>query len=410
MVLAPLVFAAAVTPAPVAPAPAAPTSEVRPATRPPYAYGKGLTFTSKSGRFSFKLQGRMSLRYEFNQKGDEVHHLPQVRRARLLFSGNLGSEHVKYYVQLGFSGRDVKNDLPAGASDLRTNNPLRDARLEFTRVRDFNLWIGQFKSPFSRQRMMSSAVLSMVDRSNVNAEFNLDRNIGVQAFSKDLGGLGGRLAYYTGVFTGAGRNTFDAVDPGLLYVGRVEVLPFGKFDDYAENDLERARKPGMSLGGAYAFQYRADAMRGVVGDRPADGGTTDFHHVTADLLFKWRGVTVASAFHMRRGVRRINGGALDDAGAPLATVAARQGVGWYGQLGWLVPRLPFEMVGRYGMIRNTYGASSSLPNGDEAGGSLNWYFKGNDLKLQVDYFKLWDPAMGPAQGTDRVRVQLHMNF
>jgi hypothetical protein len=387
------------------------------ASKSTYTIGKGWTLASKDGRFSMQLRGRIQFRYDLehpNQPMTDTRSSLQIRRARLVLMGNAFSPHVKYHFQFGFSPRDMQNDLPNEPGSIR-RNPLRDARLEFDRLRDFTVWMGQMKVPFSRQRVISSANMNMVDRSIVNAELNLDRDIGVQAMSKDLGGLGGRLAYYAGVFMGEGRNAFDLTDHGLLYTGRVEVLPFGKFDDYTEGDLARSKKPGMSIGAAYAFQDRAHAARGNVGDLPADGGTTNFHHMNADLLFKWHGVSFASALHLRRGFDRRSGGAVDEMGVAIPTAAARQGLGWYGQLGWVVPKIPLEVVGRYGLIRNAFGASS-LPDGDEAGGGVNWYFVGHDLKLQVDYFRLWDESMGSSpgdaarHGTDRIRVQVQLYF
>jgi hypothetical protein len=382
-----------------------------------YKIGKGWTLASKDGRFSIQLRGRIQMRYDLehpNMTGTPTRHSLQIRRARLLLQGHVFSPHVKYHFQFGFSPRDMQNDLPTVQGDIR-RNPLRDARLEFDRLRDFTVWMGQMKVPFSRQRVISSAYMNLVDRSIVNAEFNLDRDIGVQVRSQDLGGLGGRLAYYAGVFMGEGRNAFDLTDTGLLYVGRFEVLPFGKFDDYTEGDIARTKKPGLSIAGAYAFHDRAHAARGNVGDLPADTGTTDFHHVTADLLFKWRGLSFASAFHLRRGFDRKGGGAVDDMDNLIPVAAPRQGMGWYGQLGWVMPRIPLEFVGRYGLIRNAYGASV-LADVDEAGGGINWYFVGHDLKLQLDYFRQWDESMGntPADaarhGLDRVRVQVQLYF
>ncbi len=382
-----------------------------------YRIGKGWSISSKDQRFSLQLRGRIQFRYDL-----EVPHRPdatpqhslQIRRARVVLMGHVFSPHVKYHFQFGFSPRDMQNDLPNENGSIR-RNPLRDARLEFDRLRDFTIWMGQMKVPFSRQRIISSSNMNLVDRSLVNAEFNLDRDLGVQAMSKDLGGLGNHLAYYAGVFMGEGRNAFELTDFGLLYVGRLEVLPFGKFDDYTEGDLARSRKPGMSIGAAYAFHDDAHAARGNVGDRPADDGTTDFHNATADLVFKWRGLSVSTAAHLRRGTQRRGGAALDDTGTPIATAPARQGVGWYGQLGVMLPRIPLELVGRYGFARAVFGRSS-LPDADEAGGGLNWYFVGHDLKLQLDYFRSWDESMGtsPAEaarnGTDRVRVQVQLYF
>ena len=86
------------------------------------------------------------------------------------------------------------------------------------------------------------------------------------------------------------------------------------------------------------------------------------------------------------------------------------------KLGWLVPNIPLEFVARYGLTRNIYGANSSQPNNDEAGGGINWYFVGHNLKLQLDYFRLWDGSLGASygeqarHGTDRIRLQLQVHF
>jgi phosphate-selective porin OprO/OprP len=385
--------------------------------------GKGLTFTSKDRRFSLQVRARLQLRYDVEhynaldaegQAKDTMQSL-QIRRARLQLQGNVFSPYVRYVFQFGFSPRDMQNDLPQDPGALR-RSPLRDARVEFDRLRDFTVWMGQFKVPFSRQRIISSSNMNMVDRSLVNAEFNLDRDIGFQAMSKDLGGLGNRLAYYVGVFMGEGRNAFDLKDTGMLFVGRLELMPFGKFDDYTEGDVARSKKPGLSIAGAYAFQDRAHAAKGSIGDFPADGGTTDFHHINTDLLFKWRGLSLQTALHLRKGFNRKSGGAVDETGAAIPTVPTRQGLGWYGQLGYVVPKIPLEIVGRYGLVRNTHGALSSLKDQDEAGGGLNWYFVGHDLKLQLDYFRVWDQGMGTTtaerarNGTDRVRLQFQVYF
>jgi phosphate-selective porin OprO/OprP len=383
-----------------------------------YKIGKGFGISTADGRYSLLVRGRLQLRYDLdhpNVEDEPIVQTIQVRRARILLTGTVFSRHIRYYLQFGFSPRDMSNDIPSDLEDSIRRNPLRDARIEFDRLRDFTIWVGQTKVPFSRQRVISSSNLSMVDRSLVNAEFSLDRDIGIQALSKDLGGIG-KLAYYVGVFMGEGRNAFESQDAGFLYVGRFEVTPFGKFEDYVEGDLERLKKPGLSIGAAYGFHDRAHAARGVGGNPPADGGTTNFHHFTTDLMFKWWGVSLLSGFHLRRGFGRVNGGELDENDMPIPTVAARSGIGWYGQLGWVVPKIPLEFVGRYGLTRNIYGDASTQPNSDEAGGAINYYFIGHNLKLQLDYFRLWDDSLGATygaqarSGTDRIRLQLQVYF
>lgn len=380
-----------------------------------YVPGKGVEFSTKDGRFSMQLRARVQVRYDLehpNVQGESTEQTLQIRRARLQLQGNVFGKHNRYYIQFGFSPRDQTNGLLAEDGSIR-RNPLRDARLEFDYLRDFTIQVGQMKIPFSRQRVISSGNQNLVDRSIPNEEFQLDRDIGLQALSKDVGGMGW-LAYNAGVFMGEGRNAFEPSDFGMLYVARVEFLPLGKFDDYSEGDLERSKKPGLSIAGAYAFHDEAKGDRGTQGSVPEDEGTTDLHNVTADVFFKWYGVSLHSAFHWRKGFNRDNGGAVDEDMMPIPTAPTRDGLGWFGQLGWVVPKIPFEIVGRYGFARRQ--GDSALPWRDEAGGGVNYYFAGHNLKLQLDYFRLWGADTGATvsdavkHGTDRVRLQLQLAF
>ena len=144
----------------------------------------------------------------------------------------------------------------------------------------------------------------------MTAELNLDRDVGLQVRSEDIGGVD-RMRYMLGIFLGQGRNSLDPTNKGFLYVGRFEVHPLGAFESDSEADLERMRRPGLSIGAAYAYHDDAPGERGVHGSVPADGGTTDIHSTTADLMVKYRGFSLTSALHLRKARRRNPGGALD---------------------------------------------------------------------------------------------------
>lgn len=378
-------------------------------TRFSFKPGRGFELATADGRYALTIRARVQVRYDLehpNAPGRPVEHLIQVRRARLQLAGNVFGQHNHYYVQFGFSPRDMLRGLPDDSPALRYV-PVRDARLEFTYLRDFTIWLGQMKVPFSQQRVISSGNLQLVDRSLANEEFNLDRDVGVQVRSEDLAGVG-RLKYALGVFLGDGRNAFELTRTGAMYVGRLAVLPLGRFDDESEGDLERLKRPGLALAGAYAYHDDAPGDRGVHGARPADGGTTDMHHMTADVLFKWRGLSIESAFHLRKARRRNPGGALDEDGLPIPVASPRDGVGWFGQVGYLLPPVDVELVARYSFSRNIYGDRSAMADRDELGGGGNYYFAGHNLKLQLEYFRVWDEAI--ADGVDRLRVQVQLAF
>jgi hypothetical protein len=371
-----------------------------------YVPGDGLTFSSKDGRFELATRLRAQLLYSLAHDGEDrstLHGL-QIRRARLQFKGHVFNEHNQFKVELALSPRDMAFD------GVPTRTPILDWYFDFTYLRDLSLRIGQYKIPYSRQRVISSGDLQLVDRSGANSEFNLDRDIGIDIRSKDFLGVD-RLRYYAGVYLGEGRDQFELGNFELMYLGRVEVLPFGLFDDYEEADFDRSLKPRLSLGAAYAFVDGAVNNRGVLGSAPTDGGTTDYHNITADAVFKIGGFSLFGDVYYRQG-RRDFGDAtvVDDLGVetPAPREAARNGLGWSAQAGFLIPRVPFEIAGRYAEVLPSSPASA-LMRRDEAGGGLSYYFAGHPLKLQLDYFALWTD--GRIERADSlVRLQLQAAF
>lgn len=363
-----------------------------------YTPGKGLGVVTRDGRFAFGVRARLQPRLEAEHAaGEATAATLMLRRARLTLAGHVGSPRVRYYVQLGFTPRDMTGGLRDDVAAVR-HDPLRDARVEFTHLRDAELWVGQMKVPFSRERLISDANLAAIDRSIVNEEFNLDRDIGVQLRSRDLGGHGGRFGYALGVFTGDGRNTFELRTPRFAYVARLELRPLGSMGTDGESDQPRSRSPRLAIGLAYAFHDGAAGDRGVFGARPSDGGTTDNHSATVDVAMHWRGVSLEGGALWRVGRR--------EPGAAGPIEAARSGLGWFVQLAWLLPTIPLEPVLRYAQVANVYGRRSSLDEGREASGGLGWYFAGPDLELRTDYTRLWEDGCA----SDRLRVQLQVAF
>jgi phosphate-selective porin OprO/OprP len=399
-------------------APANPKTDPTPISATRFVPGKGFELASKDGRFSLLIRARIQARYELlhpNLDGENTEHSFSIRRMRLQFQGNVFGKHNRYYIQLGISDPDMSRGMLADEDGEIRRNPIRDARIEFDYLRDLTVWVGQMKVPFSRQRVVSSGNLNMVDRSLINEEFQLDRDLGIQLLSKDIGGKGW-FAYNAGVFMGEGRNQWEPRDFGMLYVARFEITPMGKFEDYSEGDVERTETPKLSLGVAYAFNDDARGVHGTWDVRFADQGTADFHNVGADAMFKWMGLSFQTAFHWRRVVDRESGGALDEMGMPVPLELGQSGLGWFGQLGYLVPKIDLEVVARYALVRNVFGDASALGFRDEAGGGINYYFAGHNLKLQLDYFRMWGLEEGPAyddalqRGTDRIRLQLQLAF
>lgn len=372
--------------------------------------GKGLVFTSRNGDFALETRLRAQFLYTVEAEEGEDGELgpatqgAELRRARLQFKGHFWGRDNQFKVELAVSPKDVGVRDSANSTTPATSI-LLDWYLDLTHYRDASLRVGQYKVPFNRQRVISSGDLQLVDRSIVNANFNVDRDIGLDLRSKNFLGLD-LLKYYLGVFTGEGRNTAHQSDFGMMYLGRVELLPMGPFKDYLEVDFERWATPKLSVGLGYGHLDRTRFDRGILGSPPADGGTTDFHLFNADALLKYAGWSVFSEAVLRRGSRNP-GNAEDETGQPIGVAPALEGYGAMLQTGYLLPRTRFEIAGRVGLVRPV--GESTLAPQDEVGGGVSYYFARHAYKLQADYFLLTRGDQ-PTRETHQVRVQLQAAF
>lgn len=390
-----------------------------------YKPGTGMHLESEDGKFALTTRLRAQMRQEILSETSggesELSQVFQIRRARLQFKGHTFNEHNKMKVELAFSPRDL------GVRDGQVRRtPLLTWYFEFDYLRDLTLRMGQYKIPYSRQRVVSSGDLQLVDRSLANGEFNEDRDIGFDLRSKDLFGLGGYLRYYAGVYMGEGRDFGDrnaTADFKLHYLGRLEVLPMGDFKDYKEADIERNLTPKLSLGGAYSFHHDAQRDRGVLGSTPDDGGTTNYHSFNVDYAFKWYGFSSTGEFHWRKGDRAPGGAMIMDPTDPTLAVlapvsAARNGYGLHVQAGYLFPRTAIEIAARYSGVRGNgtqdpgdlatdTDGFTSLGREDSVGGGLSYYFAGHPWKLQTDFFHSWkDGDQGESEDLFRLQLQL----
>lgn len=355
------------------------------------AHGKGFTLRAPGNVADINVRLRVQLQGLAQRGGEDEPGMPAapetsflLRRLRVLFQGQVLRGALRYYVQLGFAAPD---------KDLESLVPVRDAWVEWRQIRDLMIRAGQGKVPFTRERIISSSSLALVDRSIVNLELNLDRDVGVTALSQDLFGAGERLRYAVGVFGGDGRNR-RARGSGLLWAARFEALPLGPFDDLVQGDFGRTKTPKIALGTAFA--YNDDTVRTLSTLGPTiEAGSIDYRHASADALVKWRGAQVFGEVVYRKGSANP-----DERGA---LPQPRSAWGWLLQAGYLVhPKL--EISGRYAEVRALQADESRER---EVGGGLSWYLQRHDLKLQLDYFRLLRDSIEPV---DRVRLQTQLFF
>ncbi len=359
-----------------------------------FVLGKGLSVSSADGDFALETRLRAQFLYTVSAEEDTPGDLGsatqgfEIRRARLQFTGHFWGPNNRFKTELAVSPADmgVRDSLNSTAPGTSL---LLDWYLDLTHSRDASVRIGQYKVPFNRQRVISSGDLQLVDRSIVNSNFNVDRDLGLDLRSKDLFGLG-MLRYYLGVYTGEGRNTNHESDFGMMYLARIEVLPLGMFDDYSEASLERPDTPKVSIALGYGHIDRAKHDRGILGSVPADGGTTDVNLLNADVMFKLGGLSIFSEGVLRKGSRQAGNLRDETTNDLIAAAPALDGYGAMIQAGYLFPETRFEVAARAGMVRPI--DDSPLSEQNELGGGLSYYFAHHSYKLQADYFMLSEKA------------------
>ncbi len=397
-----------------------------------FSPGHGLMARSNDGKFSFSV----GLLGQFLEELHLPHASSAANRnyllipmARAIFWGNLFTPDFRYRLELGFSGSELGSE-PANVvsddgqqlvdssgkafmfisdRDLVSQSPILDFYVELTQLRDAQLRVGQTKVPFGRETLIADGELSYVRRSLASLEFDFARDIGIGLHSDELFGLSW-LRYYAGVYSAELRNStlqsLGAGDLGLLYVGRLELMPLGAVSN-TPRELDagssNSRDPKLSLGVAYAFvqsdasgPYARQALGHTLGPL-ATVPMVDFntHNFTADALLRVQGLSVLGSVHYRKAA---------PSGLP---GGARDGVGLSVQAGYLLDeRWPLEVVGMYSQLRRS-GAASDLDAANELVFGLNYYLQGHALKLQADYAHLW---LHTIAGSDdnRLRLQLQV--
>lgn len=358
--------------------------------------GKGITLTTPDERLSLNTKARIQARATLTETRGEATEVVNIKTLRLYFQGHVYSKELKYVVQLAFGSGDFEEG---------SSSPIFDAYIESTHLRDLNVRIGQYFVPFDRARTVREFALQLADRQVLIPELTLDRDVGITLSSSDLGGLGGRLAYSLGVFGGDGRNRVPTSRPGLLYVVRLALLPFGSFDDNVEGDIERKPNPRLAIGVAGAYNQHTDRQRSTTGTRYVLGGF-NYLHGAADLVFKWRGFSLLSEIVVRKAHRDSRSGEGED-DKPV-TEYSREGWGYFVQSGMMLTD-HIELAGRYGRLKALGKTDPKLEQlisqaGHELTFGLNYYINGHMFKVQADAGLRWGKWGDPRDHVARLQV------
>jgi hypothetical protein len=369
--------------------------------------GNGATIRA-GDKFSLNVRARVQLRYQLTipepDENDErdLRQLVTIGTARLWFSGHVLVPELTYMIQLAVAARDFREGAVS---------PIYDAFLDWKAHRDFNVRAGQFFVPFDRLRTVREWAIQMPDRPVPVWELTLDRDVGIVVYSETFLGDRSPLAYRAGAFGGGGTNLARGRTPGALLVGRLELRPLGPIDDDVEGDLGRRKKPAMAIGVGLAKNFNTNRLRSTTG-ATFQGGTTDYTHFAADLVFKWSGIMFQAEYVVRKSSKRVIE-SVDAEGMPVLEFP-QSGRGYVLQASYAFDP-PFELVGRLSQLWAIGRADVAFyeytqSRGQELAFGTNYYVNGHKLKIQADWSARMPQGFEIARSEQLVHVQVDATF
>lgn len=353
--------------------------------------------------FSVRMQNRIDINSRNAANFEPTNVQFNIRRFRLKSDGYMINPRLSYKIEISLSRSDV-GGLPDGMANI-----LLDASIHYDFTPKLGLRFGQFKLPGNRQRVISSQNLQMVDRSIVNSNYNLDRDIGLLLDYKiKLGSA--PLKYAVALTNGEGRNVLSASEAlnrqelNLALTQRVEYLPFGSFQDggdYFEADLLREERPKLSVGAGYYYNNDALRTQGQLGRYLYD--TRDISNLFADFMFKYHGLSLMGEYMKMDSKNPVT---VQDGNYRVV----ENGSGYMLQGGFVWPSL-WEITARYAQVRPNEQVEAFQQPETEMLLGLNKYIRGHRIKIQSDAGYIIDKSIEVgSQGYWQWRIQMELGF
>lgn len=297
----------------------------------------GLRFRTRDGNFDARLGGRMLAHFRtvLDRPDDNTgttaagagsyRTVPDsffIRQARLELEGTVMKE-FGYKVQTDFGTGQYNQG--AGTGPANTTGTLRDAYVEWMRIPEFRIRIGQFFEPISQEDTTSTRFIDFAERSDLN-RLMPGREIGLQVsgvcFDK-------RLEYFgvvcngTGLLNDSSRAVSDSNDE-KEWAGLIRVSPF------AGTELDALKTLRLGLGasiadvdGAAASGFDLVSTQLSVMFLEAGAGTFDGtrSRIAPQLSWSWGPLGLRAEYLLRRDELAH--------GAPVSEIRSR---GWYAAL------------------------------------------------------------------------------
>jgi len=325
----------------------------------------------------------------------------RIRRARINLTGDF-AEQFDFKMEGDFGQSD-------GISGNRTAFSATDIFINWHQYPWAQIKVGQWKAPFGLEQLTPDTTLLIAERSLPTGAITPDRQIGAQLWGKPFATLWPEqkdsLTYYAGIFNGNGRNITNNDNNNFMYVGRLESTLFkdvfgkGSYLKLGADILNSRDDEGTTI---------TSTANLLVND---DGSLSPFVLPGPDERTAWS----VDAW-LRLGPfdligeflqERVQPRTLDD-GPPAFSKFTTDGfhvtAGYY-----LIPK-KLQLAARWEHLNPGQKGNDGISS---ITGGLNWYIRGDDLKLMVNYIHTWsdfrdaNPEFGQDQFDEVIgRMQL----
>jgi hypothetical protein len=336
-------------------------------------YDNAFFVSSSDGNFRLNINGGASLRWSFNNRSFDV--APGAaeeennwgfssRHAGVTLSGHIVDPSWKYNISFGFFDASGDYDGSTAGEAFLT---------DWYAMKDFGGWyikVGQFVSPYTRERALGDYSLQTLDRSNSNFAFGLGRTQGIEAgLISDWFRGAVMLSDGLGGNSPTQNNGYLPGNPSpnseIAISGRVEGKFAGTWAQFEDDQSWRGEEFGLLVGlGAYYQSGR---------DNGATVNDSDEYGFTADATAGFGGFNVTTAVYYNN----FDSGNAD-----------QEDFGWLLQAGFFLTD-EFELVARYeyGDLGDRGGVTpASINNNLQSVASVgaNYYFAKNRCKWQTE--------------------------
>src|SRR5436853_107079 len=301
----------------------------------------------------------------------------RLRRARINLTGDF-AEQFDFKLEGDFENSD-------GLNANRTAFEATDIFINWHQFPWAQVKMGQWKAPFGLEQTTPDTTLYTIERTLPTGAITPERQVGIQLWGKPFANIwpDGKdfLTYYAGIFNGNGRNITNNDNNNFMYVGRLESTLFkdvfgkGSFLKLGADILNSRDDKGTNI---------SQTLNLLVN---SDGSLSPFVLPGADERTAWS----VDAW-LKMGPFDLIGEFLQERVHPRTVNGVPPGFdefttdGFYVTAGYYLVPKKLQAVVQWQHLnpgqKGNDGISSIVAG-------LNYYIRGDDLKLMVNYIHPW---------------------